>query len=48
MQNLKKLLKKDDKPLQQIGRRLQELENCGINLNNSDIEDNFFFLNIIF
>jgi len=44
MQNLKKLLKKDDKPLQQIGRRPQELENCGINLNNSDIEDDFIFL----
>lgn len=36
MQKLKPLIKKYDKPLQQIGRRLQEIEtNCGTDLHNN-------------
>jgi hypothetical protein len=41
LQKLKKLPKKDDKQI--VECRLQELENCGINLNISNIKAEIFF-----
>lgn len=47
MQKLKSLLKKYDKPLQQIGRRLQEIEtNCGTDLHNNLNEKQSYMLNV--